>query len=376
MAGEKRLYVTELENNEIKRYMRQIILPEISVAGQKKVRGARVLIVGIGGLGAPVLMYLVSAGVGSIGILDYDDVELHNLQRQVIYTEDGVKRKKSQSAVRFATKLNSTIKIKEHAGFLSEENVESIFKEYDTIADCSDNIKCRYLISDYCKVLGKDLVCASVLKWEGQILVLPKAGPCYRCLFPTMKENAMNCDEAGVVGSICGIIGSMQATEVLKLILGKNEYMMITFNGYSNEYKKISIRPKGKDCSVCSKKKAMPVNSTDKPAKPPLVSLDSKFKVEWETYLQSKKSYTLVDIRDRIHFDICHIEGSKNISAGEIEKNEEILKNEKGKVLLLCNRGITSSRVVSMLNSKGNSYYSLVGGLKRYKSDIDASFPL
>jgi adenylyltransferase/sulfurtransferase len=247
-----------LNNNEIIRYSRHLLLPSIGVVGQEKLCKASVLVVGAGGLGSPILLYLASAGVGTIGIVDYDTLDLTNLQRQIIHTEEFVGKPKVTSAANFIKKLNSTVKVVEHNILLDSKNIESIIANYDVIVDGTDNAPTRYLLNDACVFSKKPLVSGGALRFDGQVSIFNyKDGPCYRCIYPVPPppEAITNCNDGGVLGCITGIIGSIQALEVVKLIVGLEpayKDKMLIFDGLQGIFRQVKIRSKNKNCPVCS----------------------------------------------------------------------------------------------------------------------------
>ncbi|EJW04559.1 hypothetical protein EDEG_01242 [Edhazardia aedis USNM 41457] len=374
------LYESRLTNSEIERYSRQIILSQIGVDGQIHLRNAKVLIVGLGGLGSPVLMYLASCGIQTIGIVDYDKLELHNLQRQVIHNEEGLHTSKVESAANFARKLNSTINIVEHDMFFSSDTVDDLVSKYDVIVDCSDNIDARYQLSDFCKKYGKKMVLASVLKFEGQVFILPVDGPCYRCLFPERKLSVQNCDEAGVLGPVCGIIGSIQATEVIKMIISNDATpKLLTYDAFKSEMKTFDLsKKKNQKCPVCVRKE-IPMKVFLEGTKPPkMVKCDPERKISWKQYLEKPDDFVLVDVRPKSLFNICKIKDSINISSEDFMKDYkiEVPGSDKKKILLLCKKGVTAAKVGNFLLENERTAYVLEGGLKSFKSDIDHTFPL
>ncbi|KAL0266020.1 UNVERIFIED_CONTAM: hypothetical protein PYX00_011737 [Menopon gallinae] len=322
-----RLYETALPSWEMQRYARQIVLPDVGVCGQGRLGDAKVLVVGLGGLGAPVLAYLCSAGVGTIGIVDHDIVELHNLQRQIIYSEESVGRPKTECALKFAKGLNNTLNIHAYSKRLGTENIASIAGMYSVVADCTDSIECRYLISDYCRASGKDMVLASVLRMSGQIFVLPAGAPCFRCLFPVRREAAENCDEVGVLGAMCGAVGSLQAVEVVKMILKRPEPSVITYDAISYRFRSIKLRCRSNSCSA---------HDRDCTPASLRVSVGERYMVAWSEYLSDPRRYYLVDVRKKSLFDICHIKGSVNIP---IECLERTSISTDRSILLVCRRG-------------------------------------
>lgn len=368
------LYESILTRDEINRYSRQIILKEIGAEGQVKIRDAKVLVVGLGGLGSPVAIYLTGSGIKTLGILDYDEVELHNLQRQVMHMESYVGKKKTESATNFLQSFNSSINIKVHNDFLDENKLEKIIQNYDIILDCTDNIKTRYVINDITKINNKVFIAASVLTWEGQVFVFTKESPCYRCMFPVMKTESVNCDEAGVISSACGVIGSIQATETLKSILGLSKPELITFNTLTGEYSRFDIDTK-KKCVVCTSKSLIDQKNPDSQAAPRMIQLDKEYKISWEDYFKNVKDHTLIDIRSKLIFDICHIKNSINIPTEEIKANPKIVEKHKSPVLI-CTKGNTARKLCAALKADKIKCKVIEGGLVRFKSDIDDTFPL
>ncbi|KAM0687654.1 hypothetical protein COBT_001104 [Conglomerata obtusa] len=367
------LYESKLTKNEIERYSRQVILQKIGVEGQIKLREVKILVVGLGGLGSPVCQYLASSGVGEIGLLDYDTVELHNLNRQIIHTEKFIGKSKVKSAYSFIKSINSTIKINSHDEMLTENNVTEIFCHYDIILDCTDDIFTRYLINDYCVILKKRLVSASVLKFEGQVFVFGRNKPCYRCLFPEIKNITVNCDEAGVVGAVCGIIGSIQANEAIKITLNIEKTRLITYNALNNDFDTFKIKSK-KKCLVCQKGNINELQIIKKKAPPMFQKMDDQHKIQWKNYLENKDEYVLIDIRDENSFKASHITGSYNVPAEKILKNTNVVEQYNKKLVILCRRGISAASVAKSLLDKGIDCLVLEGGLTEFKKSIDKTF--
>ncbi|MFN4181016.1 MAG: HesA/MoeB/ThiF family protein [Armatimonadota bacterium] len=245
-----------MTNEWIERYSRQIILPEIGAKGQTKLSEAKVLVIGAGGIGSPTAFYLAAAGIGKIGIVDSDDVELSNLQRQILHSTNDIGRPKVTSAKERLEALNPDIEVVPHSVRLTSENIMDILVDYDIVVDGSDNFATRYLVNDACVLSGKPLVTGAVIGFEAQgTTVIPKESACYRCIFPTPPPPgfAPSCREAGVIGTICGVIGSVLATEVIKLILGKGDLLtnqLFLCNLFTMEFRKISLRRNPK-CPLC-----------------------------------------------------------------------------------------------------------------------------
>ncbi len=248
-----------LDDEKIERYSRQILLPEVGGKGQEKLLAAKVLVIGAGGLGSPVASYLAGAGVGTLGIVDSDSVELSNLHRQMIYSSDDIGKKKAVAAQARLERVNPDIKVVPYVLRLTAENIMEVIKEYDIVADGSDNFPTRYLVNDACVLAKKTLVFGAFFRYEGQAMVVkPGEGPCLRCLFPEPPPPGLvpSCQEAGVLGALAGVIGLIQATETLKLILGIGEPLIrkfILFDALEMNLTKLNVR-RDENCPVCSEK--------------------------------------------------------------------------------------------------------------------------
>ena len=246
----------ELTRDELSRYARHLILPEVGVEGQQKLKAARVLCVGAGGLGSPLALYLAAAGVGTLGLVDFDVVDASNLQRQILHTTGDVGRKKLDSAEEKLAALNPAVHVVKHETMLSSANALDILKDYDIVADGTDNFPTRYLVNDACVLLGKPNVYGSVFRFEGQASVFAtREGPCYRCLYPEPPPPGMvpSCAEGGVLGILPGLIGIIQATEVIKLILGKGEPLigrLLLVDALSMRFRELKLK-KNPECPVC-----------------------------------------------------------------------------------------------------------------------------
>ncbi|MCS7083688.1 MAG: molybdopterin-synthase adenylyltransferase MoeB [Aquificaceae bacterium] len=244
---------------QIRRYARHIILPEVGVSGQKKLLSSKVLVIGAGGLGSPAILYLAAAGVGTIGIVDFDCVDLSNLQRQIIHSSERVGTPKVKSASQSVRALNPDVKVIEHETALNSSNALDIIKDYDIVLDGTDNFPARFLINDACFFLKKPLVSAAMLRFEGQLTIfdMKEFSPCYRCLYPEPPPPGLvpSCQEAGILGSIGGVMGALQASEALKFLLGIGESLvgkLLIYDALSTEFKKLKLR-KDPSCPLCSK---------------------------------------------------------------------------------------------------------------------------
>lgn len=245
----------DFTDSELERYSRHILLPEVGAIGQAKLRASSVLIVGAGGLGAPIIMYLAAAGIGRIGIVDDDAVDLSNLQRQIAHTTDRIGVKKAESAAATAEAINPEIAVDVLPFRLAADTVDDLFSQYDVIADGTDNFETRYLVNDAAVRLGKTLVTAALLRFDGQITTVKPGGPCYRCLFPKPPPPGAvpSCSEAGVLGSVAGILGTMQATEIIKEIMGVGDSLsgrLMLFDGLSMSLRAMKADQR-KDCPAC-----------------------------------------------------------------------------------------------------------------------------
>lgn len=246
-----------LNEQQIERYSRQIILPHVGGKGQDKILRAKILVAGIGGLGAPCAFYLAAAGCGTIGLVDSDKVELNNLQRQIIHTTKDVGVPKAESGKKRISELNPEVKVMAYNLRLTSENILDLMKDYDIIVDGADNFPTRYLINDACVISAKPFVHAGIFRFDGQIMtIVPKVGPCYRCLFPEPPPpgTVPSCQEGGILGAVAGVLGVLQANEVLKLILGIGELLagkLLIFDALTSSFRTVKV-PKDKDCAICS----------------------------------------------------------------------------------------------------------------------------
>jgi thiazole biosynthesis adenylyltransferase ThiF len=247
-----------MTDEQIERYSRHIILKEVGAKGQKKLLNAKVLIIGAGGLGAPAAMYLAAAGVGTIGIVDADEVDLSNLQRQIIHTTADIGKPKVKSAKETMNAMNPDVEVKTYHKFVDSSNIRELIREYDFIIDGTDNFPAKFLINDACVMAKKPLSHAGILRFKGQLTtIIPGEGPCYRCIFqdPPPKEAVPTCKEAGVIGAMGGVIGSLQAMEAVKYITGVGDLLvgyLLTYDALKMEFRKVKLPARGKGCAVCS----------------------------------------------------------------------------------------------------------------------------
>lgn len=391
-----------LSPGDIKRYSRQLILPEISVDGQIALKNGKVLIVGAGGLGCPVGMYLAAAGVGTIGIVDYDSLDLSNLHRQISHTEKNIGEDKCLSLKYTLQNLNSTVHINCHQLLLNSKNIGEIIRLYDIIVDASDNVPTRYLLNDAAVLFKKTLVSGSALKFEGQLTIYNHLdGPCYRCLFPNPppSESVTNCSDGGVIGAVTGVIGSLQALEVIKIIvgLGPSYYKkMFLFDGLTGDVRIIKLRGKKDDCKVCGKNPSVTelvdyelfcnAKANDKDNAVSLLSESERVTCsEYKGIIDSGISHVLVDVRSEHEVKICNFPNAFNIPIGKIASEISLIalkdmlgKTKEMKHYVICRRGNDSQKAVKILQKHFNdfSWYDIVGGLYAWHNEIDSAFPL
>uniref|UniRef100_A0A182INL1 Adenylyltransferase and sulfurtransferase MOCS3 homolog n=1 Tax=Anopheles atroparvus TaxID=41427 RepID=A0A182INL1_ANOAO len=398
--------VTRLNNDEIARYSRQIILSEIGVQGQLKLKKASVLVVGAGGLGCPSALYLAGAGIGRIGVLDYDEVELTNLHRQLLHTEATVGFSKVDSVQARLEELNSQIEIQTHHTQLTSDNANAIIERYDVIVDATDNVATRYLLNDACVMLRKPLVSGSALQLEGQLTVYNyRGGPCYRCLFPTPPPPASvtNCGDGGVLGAVTGVIGALQALETIKIILSNEGVLsgrLLLFDGQQSAFRNLKLRPKKPSCAVCSDTPTVTklidyeqfcrMKATDKDSALSLLPPSHRISVRdyHDGWVVEGRLHLLIDVRGANEFEMCQLPGTPvNIPLADIlndKRTDEILSlvaQSPSEVFVVCRRGNDSQLAVRHLEpllrtrSLGPPR-DLIGGLHAWKNIVDPNFPI
>ena len=372
-----------LTQAEVERYSRQLVLPELGPAGQQKLKRSSVLIVGAGGLGIPAAVYLAAAGVGRIGVIDEDVVEKSNLHRQTIYSELDLGRPKARVAGERLRSVNPHVAIEPHEARLTSANAMGLLKGYDVVIDCTDNFPARYLINDACVLLGKPDVYASIFRFDGQASVFyAKGGPCYRCLFPEPPppDSVQDCAVAGVLGVLPGIMGSIQAVEALKLILGQGEPLsgrLLLFNATDMTFNELRFK-KSAQCLVCS---TSPTIRTliDYEAfcglrAPPAVKEIAP--LELKRLMDRKAEITILDVREPFEHDLCRIEGSKLIPLGELPRRMGEL-DKSADTVVYCHLGARSARAVELLTSEGfSTVRNLKGGIRGWAEDVDPKVPV
>lgn len=361
-----------LTPEETSRYSRHLLLPEVGLEGQKRLKAARVLVVGAGGLGSPVCLYLAAAGVGTLGIIEFDVVDTSNLQRQILYCEADAGQSKLNAAVKRLRQLNSHITIVPHAERLEPDNALRLFEPYDIIVDGTDNFPTRYLANDACVLLGKPYVYGSIFRFDGQASVFyAPHGPCYRCLFPSPPPQGQvpSCAEGGVLGVLPAQVGSIQANEALKLIIGKGTSLLgrlMTIDALDMRVAEFRIQ-RDSACPVCGeaptiKALAMATEACNVPAAMAPVVKEVSVEVLRDFRLKGTP-HVLVDVRSVGEADICRIDGSLLIPLPELASRlGEISKTVD--VIIHCKSGVRSARAVSILNQHGfTRAASLSGGI-------------
>ncbi|XP_060736161.1 adenylyltransferase and sulfurtransferase MOCS3 [Tachysurus vachellii] len=408
------LQCSALTNDDIMRYSRQLLLPELGVKGQLSLLNTSVLVVGCGGLGCPLALYLAAAGIGRLGLLDYDEVELSNLHRQVLHTEQTQGLPKAMSAAQALHRLNSTTQCVPYHLQLSSENALQLIQQYDIVADCSDNVPTRYLVNDACVLSGKPLVSASALRMEGQLTVYNyNHGPCYRCLYPVPPppDTVTNCSDGGVLGVVVGVMGCLQALEVLKIASGQKSsfgQQLMMFDAQDGRFRCIKLRAKQASCVVCGDMPSVTElqdyesfcgsAATDKCRRLNLLSAEQRVSVqEYKSIVDCRTPHLLLDVRPKVEVDICHLLISINIPLASLEDQrtdhinflkEKIceLKSQMSTesqvpVYVVCKLGNDSQKAVLLLEKMSGTELEhitvkdITGGLMAWANKIDPSFP-
>jgi adenylyltransferase/sulfurtransferase len=361
---------------DLGRYARQVLLPEVGSAGQRKLREGRVLCVGAGGLGSPVALYLAAAGVGRLGIVDFDAVDLSNLQRQVLHGTPDIGRPKTQSAVDALQRLNPDVEVVPHETRLTSENAKGILAGYDVVVDGTDNFPTRYLVNDACVMLGKPNVYGSIFRWEGQASLFAPHwdGPCYRCLFPEPPPagTVPSCAEAGVLGVLPGVIGCLQATEVLKLLLGQGRSLLgrlVVFDALSLQFRELRLR-RDHGCPVCGDHPTITELRTETLVCDPRDrSPDEVAVADLQRALeQPELGITVVDVREAEEWRSGHLAGARHLPLSAIAERAAEL-DPRGVYYVHCQVGVRSLRAVAWLKAHGfGEVKSVQGGLTAWTS--------
>ena len=378
-----------LSIDEVRRYSRHLIIPDVAMAGQKRLKNAKVLCIGAGGLGSPTLMYLAAAGVGTLGIIDFDVVDESNLQRQIIHGQSDIGRSKAESARNSITEINPLITVNLHEVRLDSSNVMEIFSQYDLIVDGTDNFATRYLVNDACVLLGKPYVWGSIYRFDGQASVFwAEHGPCYRCLYPEPPPPGMvpSCAEGGVLGVLCGTIGALQTNEAIKLLTGVGEPLLgslMVYDALEMEFRKIKVR-KDPNCAVCGENPTV-TELIDYEAFCGVVSEEAQqaaagstiTAAELKDLLDSDKPIYLVDVREPAEYEIVSIPGATLIPKDEILRGDALASLPQNKqIVMYCKTGVRSAETLAAVKAAGFSdAVHVQGGVTAWVNQIDPSLP-
>ncbi|CAB4582186.1 MAG: adenylyltransferase/sulfurtransferase MoeZ [Actinobacteria bacterium] len=377
--------------DEVRRYSRHLIIPDVAMAGQQRLMNAKVLCVGAGGLGSPALMYLAAAGVGTLGIVEFDTVDESNLQRQIIHGQSDIGKSKAQSAKEKIAEINPYVNVITHEVRLDNSNVKEIFSQYDIIVDGTDNFATRYLVNDACVLLKKPYVWGSIYRFDGQASVFwAEYGPCYRCLYPEPPPPGMvpSCAEGGVLGVLCATIGSIQTTEAIKVITGVGDPLigsLMIYDALEMSFKKMKVR-KDPNCPLCGDNPTQTELLPDYDAFCGVLSdaaeiavKDSTISVsELEAKINAKDDFYLVDVREPSEFEIVRIPGSHLIpKQGFLDGTVLSSLPQDKPIILHCKSGVRSAECLAILKGAGFSGATHVaGGVIAWAKQIDKSLPV
>jgi adenylyltransferase/sulfurtransferase len=379
------IQLPELSSADLSRYSRHLILPEVGIEGQQKLKAARVLCIGAGGLGSPLALYLAAAGVGTLGLVDFDVVDASNLQRQIIHSTNDIGRKKLDSAEEKLTALNPSLNVIKHETMLSSANALEILKDYDIVADGTDNFPTRYLVNDACVLLGKPNVYGSIFRFEGQASVFAmREGPCYRCLYPEPPPPGVvpSCAEGGVLGILPGLIGVIQATEVIKMILGKGEPLigrLLLVDALAMRFRELKLK-KNPECPACGQNPTItrlidyqrfcgiaPETSEEKTLKNGIPQMSVQ---ELKQRLDAGEDVFVLDVREPYEVQIASIGGTLIPQNQVPQRLAEIPRNRE--IVVQCRSGGRSQRIAEFLAQQGYSgVKNLAGGILAWADHID-----
>ncbi|MEV3938903.1 adenylyltransferase/sulfurtransferase MoeZ [Glycomyces sp. NPDC049804] len=380
---------SELSVDEVRRYSRHLIIPDVAMDGQKRLKNAKVLCVGAGGLGSPALMYLAAAGVGTIGIAEFDTVDESNLQRQIIHGQSDIGRPKSESAAASVREINPHVNVVIHNTVLDNDNVFGIFEQYDLIIDGTDNFATRYMVNDAAVLLGKPYVWGSIYRFDGQASVFwADQGPCYRCLYPEPPPPGMvpSCAEGGVLGVLCASIGSIQVTEAIKLLTGIGDPLvgsLMVYDALEMTYRKIKVR-KDPNCAVCGPNATVTElidyedfcgSVTDEAAEAVIGSTITPR--ELETWIKEGRDIDLIDVREPAEYEIVRIPGSRLIPKGDIVSGAALadLPTER-QAVFYCKAGVRSAEALAAAKAAGlKNAVHVQGGVLGWINQVDPSLP-
>jgi sulfur-carrier protein adenylyltransferase/sulfurtransferase len=379
----------DLTVDEVRRYSRHLIIPEIGMTGQKRLKNAKVLCVGAGGLGSPALLYLAAAGVGTLGVIDFDVVDESNLQRQIIHGQSDIGRLKAESARDSIAEINPYVHVQVHTEALSTDNVLEIFSGYDLIVDGTDNFATRYMVNDACVLLGKPYVWGSIFRFDGQASVFwAEYGPCYRCLYPDPPPPGMvpSCAEGGVLGVLCGSIGSIQVTEAIKLLTGVGESLagrLMIYDALEMSYRTVRVR-KDPECAICGKNPTI-TGLIDYDAFCGAMSDDAAAAASGSTItatdlkdmLDRGDNIFLVDVREPNEYEIVSIPGATLIPKDQFLTGAALEKLPQDKrIVLHCKSGVRSAEALAVVKNAGFADAVHVGGgVLAWVNQVDPSLP-
>jgi adenylyltransferase/sulfurtransferase len=385
-----RLERVEFSNDEIARYSRHLIMPEVTLEGQKRLKSASILCIGTGGLGSPIALYLAAAGVGRLGLVDGDVVDFSNLQRQILHGTKDVGRKKLNSARDRIRDINPNVQVDLYDCYFKSDNARKIVEPYDIVIDGTDNFPTRYLSNDICVFLKKPNVYGSIFRFDGQVTVFAPhlGGPCYRCLFPEPPPPGMvpSCAEGGVLGVLPGVIGVIQAIEAIKLIVGIGEPLigkMIQFDALKMKFREFKLRPDPK-CPVCGKNPTItelidyeqfcgiPEARAAEEEEAHVPTISAK---ELKAKIDRGDKFRLIDVREQYEWDICRIPSAKLIPLGQLPSRMSEL-DSADEIVLQCKSGLRSARALKLLQEAGfGKLYNVEGGITAWAEDVDPSVP-
>src|ERR1700678_3672779 len=376
----------QLTNDELGRYSRHLILPEVGLDGQRKLKAAKVLVIGTGGLGSPLSLYLAAAGIGTLGLVDFDTVDSSNLQRQIIHSTKDIGRKKIDSAQEKLNALNPHMNVVKHNTMLTSANALEIFAQYDIIADGTDNFQTRYLVNDACVLLNKPNAYGSIFRFEGQASVFcTEDGPCYRCLYPEPPPPGLvpSCAEGGVLGILPGLVGVMQATEVVKLILGIGDPLigrLLLIDALGMKFRELKLR-KNPDCPVCGKHPTVTklidynefcgIRGEEKSVSNGVPEIQVE---ELKRRLDGKEDFVLLDVREPHEYQICNL-GGKLIPLNDLPNRINELDSSRD-IVVHCKMGGRSAKAVAFLQQAGFAKVkNLAGGITAWSERVDPTVP-
>jgi sulfur-carrier protein adenylyltransferase/sulfurtransferase len=377
---------TTLSQEEILRYSRHLLLSDVGIAGQQRLRASRVLLIGAGGLGSPAALYLAAAGVGTIGLVDYDTVDITNLQRQILYGTRDIGRPKLEPAAERLGDLNPNVRIEPFDTRLTSANALDIVREFDLVIDGSDNFPTRYLINDACVITGRPDVFGGIFRFEGQATVFAAAdGPCYRCLFsePPPAGSVPSCAEAGVLGVLPGLVGAIQATETLKLILGLGEPLvgrLLLIDALGMRFRTIAIR-RDPECPACGTRELKTLIDYEEFCGERAAATSASSSVreltprEVVAKREREEDFDLLDVREPYEYAIARIEGARLVPLGSLPDVIPTLDPSR-EVVIFCKSGLRSERAARSLQNAGfQRVWNLTGGITRWSEEVDPAVP-